>query len=83
MIDTKTEKTKMDLLLQKIEELIKDCPSDWAERAAEKMEKAVSTMGRIRRGELGKRDCTQQIKLVNALKTIKAEFQDEFNQSIS
>lgn len=74
----------IEKLLNKIEELIKDCPSDWAKKAAEKMDPPVkpSTVGRIRRGELGKRDCTQQISLIKALKVIKEEYQNEFNQAI-
>ena len=82
MTDKKQEQ-QIEKLKDKIEELIKDCPKNWAELAAEKTGKANSTIGRIRRGELGKRDGSQQIELINALKSIKEDHENEFNKAIA
>lgn len=73
----------MEKLLDKIEELISLCPSNWATLASEKTGKAISTVRKIRTGDLGKQNNCLQIELIGALKDIAEEYQNNLNQALA
>lgn len=71
----------IDELLQKIEELINDCPSDWAAKAAKQMGKSDNYVRKVRYGLIGKRNHYPQIILIEKLKEIANEYQNSLTEA--
>lgn len=70
-------------LLDKIEQLIPDCPKDWATKAATKMKTDAGYVRQIRRAERGKNNNAIQIKLILALKSVIDDEQKAIQQAIA
>ena len=69
-------------LFEKIEELIKLCPKDWARLSANKMDKSIFYVRKVRKGLIGKRNFDPQIALIGALKEVSKEYEEKLTEAL-
>lgn len=69
-------------IFNRIEELIKKCPSNWASLAADELGVTVTAIRKYRTGELGKKDLTKQVELIHALKKIETNYTNSIKNAL-
>lgn len=69
-------------LKQRIGQLKKDCPSNWAELVTKKTGKSKSWARQVSNGDFSKRDYIPQLTLIKVLEEIKEEYQTLINSAL-